>query len=138
MRLVLDTNILISALITKGTPPDLLYQGWQDGRFLLITSAVQLAEIERVVEYPRLKPLIKTYEVQLLIAGLHRKAIVASDLPEVSYSPDPTDNKIIATAIAGYADYLVSGDRSHLLRLQKIGGMPVITARRAWEIMEGR
>ena len=36
MRLILDTNVLIAALITRGTPPDALYEAWRDGRFTLV------------------------------------------------------------------------------------------------------
>ena len=55
MRILFDTNILIGALITKGTPPDGLYQGWLRGEFNLVTSAAQLAEIANVVIRPRLQ-----------------------------------------------------------------------------------
>ena len=48
MRLILDTNVLIAALITQGTPPDRLYKAWRDGRFTLVTSERQLEEIRQV------------------------------------------------------------------------------------------
>ena len=47
VRVVLDTNILIGALITKGTPPDRLYRAWLRGEIELVTSAAQLAELGR-------------------------------------------------------------------------------------------
>ena len=71
MRAVLDTNILIAALITKGTPPD------------------------------------------------------------VNLSPDPKDNPILAAAIAGKADLIVSGDKKHMLALGEVKGIPIVTARDA-------
>ncbi len=48
MRVVLDTNILISALITKGTPPDNLYQAWLNGEIEVVMTAAQIAEIRDV------------------------------------------------------------------------------------------
>lgn len=45
MRVVLDTNVLIAALITKGTPPDQLYQAWLRGQVEVVTSVAQLREI---------------------------------------------------------------------------------------------
>ena len=55
MRLVLDTGIFVSALITKGTPPDLLYQAWRrDHLYILVTSDYQINEIRRVFSYPKL------------------------------------------------------------------------------------
>ena len=52
MRIVLDTNILIGALITKGTPPDSLYQAWLKGEIELVTSTAQLAEVAAVLARP--------------------------------------------------------------------------------------
>ena len=49
MRVVLDTNVLIGALITSGAPPDALYQAWLRGEIELVTSAAQIAEIADVV-----------------------------------------------------------------------------------------
>jgi hypothetical protein len=49
LRLILDTNVLIAALITHGTPPDRLYEAWRDGWFTLITGALQIEEIRRVI-----------------------------------------------------------------------------------------
>ena len=48
LRLILDTNILLAALITRGTPPDTLYEAWRDERFTLLTSELQIEEIRRV------------------------------------------------------------------------------------------
>jgi len=52
--LVLDTNILIGALLTKGTPPDRLYRAWEAGRYELCTSGRQIIEIKRVLGLPAL------------------------------------------------------------------------------------
>ena len=58
MRVVLDTGILIAALITVDTPPDKIYQAWRKKRFDLITSKWQLEEFRRVSRYPKLKNYI--------------------------------------------------------------------------------
>jgi hypothetical protein len=135
MRLVLDTGILISALITKGTPPDLLYQAWREGKFDLLTSETQIAEFLRVSQYPKLKRYLKPLEAQQLAAGLRSEAEVVHSIPEGLYSPDPDDNKIIAIAIAGKAQYLISGDKRHLLALDTVENNSIITARKALEIL---
>lgn len=49
MRIVLDTNILVSALITRGTPPDLLYRAWLRGEVELVTSAAQIDDVADVL-----------------------------------------------------------------------------------------
>jgi putative PIN family toxin of toxin-antitoxin system len=136
VRVVLDTGILISALITRNTPPDLLYRAWRKGLFTLITSAAQLEEIERVLTYKKLERYICRDEAQLLIDGLYRLALMVPRLPTIDFSPDPDDNKIIATAIAGNADYLVSGDKRDLLSLRIVDQIPVVTARQMMEVLK--
>jgi uncharacterized protein len=69
-----------------------------------------------------------------LINLLREKAIVLKDLPEVAYSPDPDDNPILAAAIAAQAQYVVSGDKKHLLSLRIVKGIPVISAREFVEL----
>jgi predicted nucleic acid-binding protein len=62
VRLVLDTNILVSSLIRKYTPPYLLYRAWRQQRFDLLTSTHQLSEIEDVLGRPRLQRYVSQEE----------------------------------------------------------------------------
>ena len=55
MRIILDTNILISVLISTAALPDLLWRAWQSSRFTLLTSQEQLDEFRRVTRYPRVR-----------------------------------------------------------------------------------
>lgn len=136
VRIVLDTNIFISALITEGSPPDRLYRHWEAELFSLITSQEQLAELQRVVRYSHLERFISFPETTALLESIDAKAQIVGDLPTVSYSPDPDDNIILATAIAGEADYLVSGDKQGLLLLKNVEGIPIITAREALDLLD--
>lgn len=129
MRVVLDTGVLIAALITSGTPPDLIYRAWRKKAFDLFTSEWQLEELRRVSRYPKLRKYLKPAEVGTLVNGLRRQATVLRELPKVELSPDPDDNPILATAIAGMADYLVTGDERDLLSLGKVEMVQIITAR---------
>ncbi|MGE0623835.1 MAG: putative toxin-antitoxin system toxin component, PIN family [Pseudomonadales bacterium] len=129
MRVVLDTGILLAALITSGTPPDLIYRAWRRRTFELITSEWQLEEIRRVSRYPKLRKYLKPVEVGTLVNGLRRQATTLQELPKVEFSPDPDDNPILATAIASRADYLVTGDKRDLLTLGKVEMVEIITAR---------
>ena len=136
MRVVLDTGILIAALITKNTLPDRLYQLWREKRFTLITSEWQLSEFKRVSRYPKLRPYLKQHEVGTMIQGLRTNTIVFSDLPRVDVSEDPDDNPILATALAGKADFIVTGDKRDLLSLNKFEGIPIVTARTLVEMLD--
>jgi len=128
MRVVLDTGVLIAALITSNTPPDRIYRAWRKGRFKLITSEWQLDEFRRVSRYPKLRTYIKPAEAGHLVNGLRLHANVLPSLPKVDLSQDPDDNPILAMAIAGQADYLVSGDKRDLLSLGRVYETPIVTA----------
>ncbi|MDE0027299.1 MAG: putative toxin-antitoxin system toxin component, PIN family [Spirochaetaceae bacterium] len=129
MRVVLDTGILIAALITRNTPPDQLYQLWRKRRFTLITSELQLDEFRRVTRYRKLRRYLKPHEVGTLVRGVRARASIVSDLPDIDLVDDPGDNLVLATALAGDADYLVTGDRRHLLHLKKVRQTRILTAR---------
>ncbi len=135
MRVVLDTNVLIGALITKGTPPDALYQAWLRGEIELVTSVAQVRELSDVLTRERLRKIIDAAEAAAIVENIGMRAIVLDELPSVSLSPDPTDNWILATAIAGGVDLIVSGDKKHMLALRTADGIPIVTARAALELL---
>ena len=81
MRFVLDTGILIAALITVETPPDKIYRAWRKKRFELITSEWQLEEFRRVSRYPKLRDYINPSEAGHMVNGLRRRATVLENLP---------------------------------------------------------
>ena len=137
MRIVLDTNVLVSALITKGTPPDLLYQAWDAGSFQLVTSSAQLDDVERVFAYKKLRPYITRDEAEALLETIIAAAFVVARLPVIDSSPDPDDNVILATAIVGKVDLLVTGDKSGLLELKAVHGIPIVTPKEALRRIQG-
>lgn len=138
-RIVLDTNILISALISKKATPHILYQAWwQYKLYSLITSTYQIKEFERVVQYPKLQRFLRKDEVHTMISGLYYFAIIVEEIPHVNYSSDPDDNLILGTAIAGEANILVTGDKKDLLNLKKINNIAILTAKDAVEIIDIR
>ena len=134
MRIVLDTNIFVSALITKGTPPDQLYQAWLRNDIDLVTSVAQSDEITDVLTRPKLRGFVDPDEAAQMVSAIHLRAIVVDDMPIPKHSPDPKDDVILATAIAGQAALLVTGDKRHLLALGTIEGIPICTARDALQI----
>jgi len=129
MHIVLDTGILVAALITRNTPPDLIYQAWRKKKFELITSEWQLSEFRRVSRYPKLRKYLIPSEAGSMINGLRYQALVLTDLPTLEISPDPDDNPVLAMAVASEADFLVSGDKRDLLALKIIEKTKIVTAR---------
>ncbi len=131
MRILLDTNIIISGLLSAKGPPGILVRAWLRGHFDLVTSQQQLNELTRVLSYDHLKNRIHPLLAQEVLGNIDVRAIIATDLPTVDASPDPDDNAILATAIAGEADLIISGDRPGILNLGAIEGIPTTTARDA-------
>ena len=138
MRVVLDTNILVSALITRGTPPDQLYQAWLRGEIELVTSAAQIDEVTDVLARPRLRKYVDSDEAAQMVAAIRRRATVLSDeVPVTKRSPDPKDDPILAVAVAGSVELVVSGDRSDMLALGDVEGIPIRSARESLRMVVG-
>lgn len=133
MRLLLDTNILVSGLLTSKGAPGKLVRAWLDMRFELVTSKGQIDELRRVLTYERLQPYIQPDQARDFVENLEVLAVVAANLPTLNASPDPDDNVILATAVAGTAEVIVSGDKSDMLALGEVAGIPIISAREAVE-----
>ena len=137
MRIVLDTNILVSALISgEGTPGQVLARLRRE-RITLVTSRFQIDELRDVLAREKLKPYIRPEEADDLIFHLEAVAMVVAELPDVNLSPDPKDNPILATALTGQADMVVSGDKGDMLALRRIEGIPIVTAYEALERLRG-
>ena len=134
MRLVLDSNVLVSALITKGTPPDRLYQAWLRSEIELVTCAAQIDELADVLSRPKLRKYVDRTDAAQLVADIRLRAIVVRDMPIPRRSPDPKDDAILAAAVAGEAELVVSGDKPGILALREVEGIPIRTPREALQI----
>ena len=135
---MLDTNILVSALISGDGPPGRVLASIKQEGLTLVTSAVQIDELRNVLGRERLRPRIRPEEAQDLIRNLEAVGEVVTDLSDVSVSPDPDDNPILAAAIAGRADLIVSGDKKHMLALGRVQGIPIVTAAVAVDRLQRR
>ncbi len=128
MRVVLDTNILVSALISKSAAPFAIYQAWRDKKLDLLTCEAQLHEVREVTRRIAIATRIKPSEAGLLMNSLRNLATVQTDLPEVQRSSDPKDDFLVALAQAGQAQYLVTGDKSGLLAVREHVGTKIVKA----------
>lgn len=113
MRVILDTNVLLGALISPHGPPDSIYRAWRAARFELVTSAAQLDELRRASRYHKLKTILPAHRVGTMVNNMQRAIVLAQlpPLPEDIEANDPNDAFLLAMALAGEADYLVTGDR---------------------------
>lgn len=130
MRVILDTNVLLGALISRYGAPDTIYRAWRSGRFELVTSVTQLEELRRVSRYPKIKAILPAHRIGTMVNNMHR-ALVLDDLPAISGGVeinDPNDVFLLAMVQASNADYLVTGDRrAGLLQLSSFGRASIVT-----------
>lgn len=113
MRVILDTNVLVAALISQFSPPDAIYRAWRNGRFELVTSRLQLDELRRISRYPKLKSILPNHRIGTLINHLNRAVVLdqVPALPDGVETQDPDDDFLLAMILASDADFLVTGDR---------------------------
>ncbi|KPB88698.1 Uncharacterized protein AC502_4310 [Pseudomonas syringae pv. maculicola] len=124
----MDTNILFSALISPHGAPDTFYRAWRTARFEIVTSQMQLDEIRRASRYPKLQAILQPSKVGTMINNLQR-ALVLERLTIEEEADDPNDSFLLAMALAGDADYLVTGDRrAGLLQRGHIGRTRIVTS----------
>ena len=130
MRVVLDTNVLLSALISSHGPPDIIYRAWRTARFALVTSTAQLDELRRVSRYPKLKTILPAHRIGAMVNNMQRAVVLEHlpNLPEGIALNDPSDAFLFSMALAGEANYLVTGDRrSGLLEQGSAGRARILT-----------
>ncbi len=129
MRVVLDTNVLISALLVESSLPAQLVAHWRRGRFVLLTTALQLDEVRRVTRYPKIRTRLKPVLAGRLVNDLREITVPVETLPAIDVSRDPYDNYLLALAVGGEADYLVTGDKPDLLKLGHYEGTKIVSVR---------
>jgi len=91
MRAVLDPNVLVSAVLSRGGAPAALLRAWLEGGFELIVSSALLSELERVLCYPKIAKRISPDEARELLDVLRLQAgiIEDPDSAPLVHSPDP-------------------------------------------------
>ena len=128
MRAVIDTNVLLSGLLWHGTPHALLEQV-RNGELTLISSPALLSELADVISRPKFDAILVRSKTSInhTLAELHRlvEVIKPPPLPQ-PVCRDADDDEVLATAIAGLADFIVSGD-DDLLSLKIYRDIPIVT-----------
>ena len=129
IRVVLDTNIIVSALLAPAGKPAAILRMWLDGKFTLLTCAAHVDELRSTMQKPAVSERIKPHKVGRLVNRVRKLAEGIDPLPRVQRSPDPTDDFLLALSEGGKADYLVTGDKSGLLALGRHKATRIISAK---------
>lgn len=127
MRVVLDTNVLLSGLMTPRGVPGRIVAAWIDVEFELVMSLDQVSEVAGVLAYPKIRDRLcwDQERIESFVKQLHVRAEVidlgstAAEVPR-----DPKDVPVLAPLVAAKADLLVTGD-DDLLALRS--GHPIET-----------
>jgi hypothetical protein len=130
LRVVLDTNVFVTSLLSRKGAPSKDLDEWRAGKYLLVTSPSIISEIRRVLTAPRIRKRyrIGEQEIEQLIDLLKKEAVIVPGSATVKgvIPRDPEGDKFLACAVDAGADFIVSGDR-HLLDLGEHRGIPIIT-----------
>jgi uncharacterized protein len=126
VRVLADTNVLVSAFIAGG-PPSRVLDEMIDGRIELVLAAPILAELERVLTVKLHFEAERVREIKALLTDLAQEVLdPPSDAPE-PVTGDPDDDLILACAARADIPTLVSGDRKHLLPVGQYRGTRIVT-----------
>jgi putative PIN family toxin of toxin-antitoxin system len=131
IRAVLDTNVWVSGILTPGHPPAKILELALTGNLRLIISAGIIREIGRVLQYPKVEKALKKHritsqEVEDVILKLLKVTLITPGARFVEgVSNDPADDMVIACALKGQADFIISGDH-HLTDLENYQGIKIV------------
>jgi len=125
LKVVLDTNVLVSSLLVKVGLPAGVVDAWRQRQYLVVTSPDLIAEVRL-----RRKYHFTEEDIEQLISLLEQDALLVPGQAQVQgvIPDDPADEKVLACAVDAEADVIVSGD-SHLLALGEHQGILILTAR---------
>lgn len=140
MKMLLDTNVLVSSILSSNAPRRLL-DGARRGEFELVSSETLLRELQNVPGRPKFATKLAQAGLtpESLVLDLRRICTVVAPLsvPQVVQT-DPDDDHVLAAAWTGGVDLIVSGDLRDLLPLRQHAGIPIVSAREALIQLETR
>jgi putative PIN family toxin of toxin-antitoxin system len=126
MRVVIDTNVIISAAIRKYSPPYEAISIVITNKGILLFSNETFFELKEVMSRPKIARYISPERREDILDRYQEYGIFVEPETHIPFPEDPKDEKILAVAIEGRADFLVTGDAA-LLALGKVGGTRILT-----------
>ena len=138
LKVVLDTNIFVSALINPHGKPAQILDYVFENRIRLFISPPIVEELERVLSYPKLanRHGLEGEDLKEFVSYLLSITALVKEEPLIeAILDDPSDNKYLSCALNAKADFIISGD-AHLLNLGEYEGIRIITPAQLLEILE--
>lgn len=127
IRVVLDVNVLASALVSPTGPPATVLDAWRHERYMLVLSDTMLDRLADILSKPYFRARRSLEERRGDVAALRALAEVVVPAPDVrGVAEDVVDDLVLATAVAGRASHLITGDRG-LLECNGYRGLTLLT-----------
>jgi putative PIN family toxin of toxin-antitoxin system len=124
VRVVLDTNVIVSALLFGGYPERVFLAGLR-GEIQLLTSHALLQELESVLHKKFKLNMRLVKDMLQLFKAVAEIVETVSQLKVIAISDD--DNRVLECAVDGHADFIVTGDTKHILPLKEYKGIKILT-----------
>jgi putative PIN family toxin of toxin-antitoxin system len=132
VTVVLDTNVLISALVGHGKPRRLVLKLLEEET--VASSMEMLAELAEVLSSGKFTE-VKSSQVNSFLSKFARRVVVVTSKRRFkTVQEDPDDDIVLSTAYGGDARYIISGDK-HLLKLKKFRGIEIVTVKEMLELL---
>ncbi len=131
-RVILDTNLLISFLISKQLTE--LEQALEKGQIILVFSEELFRELLTVINRPKFKKYFNKYDLENLLSIIADYLLIFEVKSSLNISRDKKDNFLLNLAVDAHANYLVTGDKD-LLTLEMVGSTKIITYRQFREAL---
>lgn len=132
IKVCLDSNIFISALLFDGKPEEILFMA-SSRKVIIIISPSIIEEVKKNLVTKFHRPENEVKRLVRAIISISQLVVPKRKFKIVEYLPD---NKILETAVEGQVDYIVTGDRKHLLPLKEFKRIPIITPAQFLEEIE--
>ena len=139
-RIVLDTNVFVSGIISGKNAPGIILKAFQKGKIKLLISDEVLDEYLRVLSYPKIRryPKVTDEYVAHVCALLIHESERVEIHSHFELSGDADDNKFLELAVDGAASMIVSGDKKDLLALKEVENIPIVLAKNCVELLKLR
>jgi putative PIN family toxin of toxin-antitoxin system len=113
MRLVLDTNVLISAFLSPAGHPGQILQAWRQQQLELVVSQTLLHEYAEAIGYEKIRKRLgfSQAHIEEIVHSLKNSSVFIEDIyTGLTITADPDDNMLFSTALSGQAEFIISGD----------------------------
>jgi uncharacterized protein len=132
-RLVIDTNVFVSGLISGAGSPAQILKAIQQRKVIHLVSDPTVEKYLRVLDYPQIRKFKKITDE--FVADIAAYLVYQTERIElvscITLSPDPDDDVFLGTAVDGKADWVITNDKADLLSLQAVERIPIVSAREA-------